>query len=398
MKIFMSEWGSGDRTGNSPERAIAWENGKGVEKAIEKARPNDEIVLQKATYRLTEPIRWKKSGRYSKPIRFTGEGSEAKGGEYGWSVQQVDNSWPTILGDRPARYSQSNAGAGGDFIRFQDGVENVLIEQLTIRNFARGFVAQGGHNEGVTIQSIRANNLRQFVAIAAKPGRNQSNSWHLSRCHITGVSKRAIRADGLRDASFVDIYADCEDIDGQLHSGDWPLLFHCEGDAHDIRFERCCGVNPKHPTGQYDNGDCFTTEAGTQHIRFNQCIAYAPSDAGFDLKGKQHQLHGCYVENAGNRAYRIWGTATLDRCMAERQGEARGDNAAIWVNDGSATVSRFAARNMQLPIAVDGSGSVRISDSRFELRRQLRDQGYSLRNRIKQNGSIRESNVKYQLI
>lgn len=397
MKIFISDQGSGDRTGNSQERAIAWENGRGIEKAVEKAQPNDEIVLQKATYRLTQPINWKKSGRYSRPIRLTGEGTEAKGGQYGQSVQQVDGSWPIILGDRPTRYSKDNASAGDDFIRFQDGVENVLIEQLTIRDFARGFVAEGGHNEGITIQSIRANNLRQFVSITAKPGRNQSNNWHMSRCHMTGVSKRAIRADGLKDASFVDIYADCKDTGGQLHASDWPLLFHCEGSARDLRFERCCGVNPKHPADQYDNGDCFATEERTRNIRFEACIAYQPSDAGFDIKGTDHQLNRCYVEQAGNRAYRVWGSASLDRCMAEAQGEAKGDNAAIWVNDGSVTVWGFLSRNMERPIAVDGSGSVRVSDSRFELERRLRDRGYSLRNRIKKNGTISEHNVKYQL-
>jgi len=35
MKIFISEQGSGDRTSSSQERAIAWENGRGVEKAAQ---------------------------------------------------------------------------------------------------------------------------------------------------------------------------------------------------------------------------------------------------------------------------------------------------------------------------------------------------------------------------
>ena len=396
MKIFVSEYGSGDRAGKSRERAIAWDNGKGLEKAIERAEPNTEIELRQATYRLTQPIVWKKSGRYSRPIRITGEGQEASGQQHGKSVLQVRDRWPTIVGDRPDR--TGTGGAGNDFIRIQDYVENIAIERLNLKNFARCFVAEGGHNEGVVIHSIWADNIRQFASILSKEGRNSSNDWHIRRCHLTGVSRRAIRAEGLHDSDFVDIYADCKDQRGRRHDGDWPLLFHAEADAHDLKFERCSGANAHNAGRDYDNGDSFTTEDRTRRIRFIECVAYQPSDAGFDLKGKGHELQRCYVERAGNRAYRIWGESELRQCMAEEQGQAKGDNAAIWVNNGKAVVSDFVGKNMELPIAVDGSGSIQIRNSRFQLRRQLENQGYSLRNRIKQNGTIQERDVKYQLV
>ncbi len=398
MNLYISEQGAGDRTGSSKERAIAWDNGRGVEKAIDQAEANDTIVLQSGTYRLTQPIDWRKSGRYSRPIRLTGEGQEASGGQYGQSVWPASKAWPIIRGERPTQYSSDNAGAGDDFIRFQDGVENVVIEQLILENFARAIVAEGGHNEGITIQSIRADNLRQFAVIVGKSvGGERSNDWRFSRCYLSGISKRAIRADGLQDSSFYDIYADCKDLSGQLHSGDWPLLFHCEGDAASLRFYRCCGVNPSHPNDNYANGDSFCTEADSRNIRFERCIAYRPDDAGFDIKGNHHELYACYTEKVGNRAYRIWGSAKLAYCMADGQQSANGDNAAIWVNDGSATISDFLGRDMERPIAIDGKGQVQITNSRFELSRQLRDSGYTLRNQIKQDGNIKENNVKYQL-
>jgi len=396
MKVFISEYGSGDRTGKSRERAISWDNGKGLEKAIERAEPNTEIELRRATYRLTQPIIWKKSGRYSRPIRVTGEGSAASGQQHGKSVLQARDKWPTIVGDRPTR--TGTGSAGNDFIRLQDYVENIVIEKLNLQNFARGIVATGGHNEGIVIHSIWADNIRQFASILSRSGRNSSNDWHIRRCHLTGISRRAIRAEGLHDSTFLDIYADCKDQRNRRHDGDWPLLFHADADAHDLRFERCCGANA-HQAGQnYDNGDSFTTEERTRRIRFLDCIAYQPSDAGFDLKGRGHDLKRCYVERAGNRAYRIWGESELHQCMAEEQGNAKGDNAAIWVNNGNAIVSGFTSKNMERPIAVDGSGRIQITNSQFQLRRQLRDRGYSLRNRIKQNGTITENNVKYQLV
>ncbi|MFK8183635.1 MAG: hypothetical protein AB8B99_09685 [Phormidesmis sp.] len=395
MKIFVSEHGSGDRSGKSQNQEIAWDNGKGLEKAIDQAEPNTEIKLRRATYRLTRPINWKKSGRYSRPIRITGEGPEASGGEYGKSVLSVHDQWPKIIGDRTTHIGSKDAG--NDFIHLQDGVEHIVIERLSLQNFARCFVAEGGHNEGIVIQSIWADTLRQFASILAKAEHNSSNDWHIRRCHLTGIARRAIRAEGLHDSDFIDIYADCQDHRGQTHSGDWPLLFHAQADAHDLRFERCCGANPHHPGSSDDNGDCFTTEDRTRRIRFTACIAYQPSDAGFDLKGKGHELQRCYVERAGNRAYRIWGESELHQCIAEAQGETKGDNAAIWVNNGTAIVSNFVGKDTERPIAVDGRGSVRITNSRFHLRRQLRDKGYSLRNNIKHDGSIKANNVKYQL-
>ena len=396
MKIFVSEYGSGDRAGDSREREIAWENGKGLEKAIEQAEPDTEIALRRATYRLTQPILWRKSGRYNRPIRVTGDGTAAQGNDYGKSVLSVRDGWPTVVGDRPAH--TGSGSAGNDFLRLQDGVENIVIEQLNLQNFARCFVAEGGHNESVIVQSIWADNLRQFASILSKQGHNSSNDWHIRRCHLTGVSRRAIRAEGLHDSDFIDIYADCKDQQDQLHSGDWPLLFHAEADAHDLKFERCCGVNPHQPGDSYDNGDSFATEDRTRRIRFINCVAYQASDAGFDLKGQSHELQRCYAERVGNRAYRIWGESELQQCMAEAQGEAKGDNAAIWVNDGTAIISEFTGKDMACPIAIDGSGSVRISNSQFQLRRELQNQGYTLTNRIKQGGTIREENVKYQLV
>lgn len=401
MKIFVSEYGSGDRSGKSRERAIAWDNGKGLEKAVERASPNTEIELRRATYRLTQPIVWKKSGRYSRPIRITGEGPEAKGRDHGKSVLKVREKWPTIVGDRPTRVPNSGnaGGAGDDFMRIQDRVENIVIERLNLQNFARGFVADGGHNEGVVIQSIWADNLRQFASILSKKGHNSSNDWHIRRCHLTGISRRAIRAEGLHDSDFIDIYADCIDQRGQKHINDWPLLFHADADAHDLKFERCCGANPHHPGKNYDNGDSFAAEERTRRIRFIDCIAYQPSDSGFDLKGKGHELQRCYVEQAGNRAYRIWGDSELQKCMAEKQGNAKGDNAAIWTKDGNAVISGFTGRDMDCPIAVDGKGRVRISHSLFQLRNQLkREKGYSLQNLVKSNGQIQEDNVRYQLV
>lgn len=396
MKIFISEQGSGDSTGESWEDAIAWENGQGLEVALEQAEPDDDIILRAGTYPLLAPIMWQKSGRYGRPIRLMGEGTEASGGQYGQSVRAVSSTWPTIIGTRPNDYSAETADTGDDFIHFQSGVQNIVIEQLNLQNFARCFVAEEGHNKGITLQNIQAENLRQFALILAKSA--PQNDWHLSRCYLTGVSNRAIHINGLHNASFYDIYADAQDLAGQSHCDDWPLLFHCEGSAQDIRFERCCGVNPVHTESGNSSGNSFGTEANTQRIYFTRCIAYQPSNTGFDIKGHSHELHRCYVEKAGNRAYRIAGNATLDQCIAEGQRQVNGDNAAIGVTDGTVMVSGFAGRDMERPIAVDGSGSLHIVDSRFELRRQLRDHGYSLRSRIKQDGSIRESNVKYQLL
>jgi hypothetical protein len=406
MTIFISEQGSGERTGKSGEDAIAWDKGKGLEVALEKAEPDDDIILRAGTYPLLAPITWYKSGRYGRPIRLMGEGTEASGGQYGQSVRAVSSTWPTIIGTRPTGYSAETADAGNDFIRFQSGVQNVVIEQLNLQNFARCFVAEAGHNKGITLQNIQADNLRQFALILAKAA--PQNDWHLSRCYLTGVSNRAIHINGLHNASFYDIYADCQDSAGQRHGDDWPLLFHCEGSAQDIRFERCCGVNPVQVNPVHVNpvhtesgtsfGTSFVTEANTQRIHFTRCIAYQPSNTGFDIKGNNHALHHCYVEKAGHRAYRMAGSATLNQCIAEGQSQANGDNAAIGINEGTVIVSDFTGRDMERPIAIDGSGNIHISDSRFELRRFLRDHGYSLRSRIQQDGSIRESNVKYQLL
>jgi hypothetical protein len=447
MKIFISEQGGGDGTGKSSEEAIAWENGRGVELALKQAKPNDDIILRAGTYRLDAPINWHKSGRHARPIRLMGEGTESSGKQYGQSVQQVSGTWPKIVGGE-------SGGGIRDFIRFQPGTQHIAIEQLNLHNFDRCFVAENGPTQGITVQNIQAENLRQFAVIIGGSKLAPAHSWHFSRCHLTGVSNGAVYLNAVQNASFYDIYADCKgsakgsakdfakdsakDFPNQLQADDAPLLFHCEGSTQDVRFERCCGVNPVCSSSGAESGarsgarsgGSFAIAQQTQRIQFTRCIAYQPSHTGFDIKGHDHELHHCYVEQAGSRAYQLEGNVILAHCIAECQSQATGENtangatissnnrsndalngvlnnaldngpsdrAAIGINNGAAIVSGFTGRDMERPIAVDGSGSVHISDSRFELHRQFRNHGYSLRSRIKQNGSIRENNVKYQLL
>lgn len=410
---YVSPDGSGTRSGERANSALAWQNGEGVKTCLARSAPGGTIYVAAGEYALSDRIVWDKSGTPDRPIRLVGSGPEAIADTYGQSVLAVRDQWPTIRGDRPYPYSPQTAGDGSDFIQLGEGVSHVEISNFNLFDFHRAINADSAGNQSIRIKNLYAENIRQLMFVEAGCAETSCNplitaaDWDVSNLYVLGVSKQVVRTVGLRDSTFRDIYADVRDSNGQMHWDDWPLLFHFTGPSEQILVERTLAKNPVQHTGKaYDNGDCYTAEEHTANITFRGAHCLEAYDSAFDLKGGPHFIEDAIALKVGNRAFRVWdGPVAIRNALAAYDGDgeytqaAEGSNAAIWVS-GEAIIDGFTSINSTRPFIMakvgDRCGALNLSNSLMVLD-QENAEGRSLEpdSECDQASSV-ETNVRYQ--
>lgn len=377
---YISEQGAGEHNGTSSSHAYAWANGEGLRRCLTHVEAGDTIYLAASeNYQLTEPIQWNKSGEPNRPITLRGAGAAASGGDFAQSVLQARAQWPTITGTRSPT---EGADGGTNFLRFGSGVSHVTIQNLNLHRFNSVFVAGSTEgqfrNQHITLSDIYVEYARQVVAIFGKDDTSGADAWDVRRIYALGISKRMVRSEGLQNSVFSDLYVDTKSPQGQIFWDDWPLLFHFTGPSQNIEVTRAIAQNPGQRKDNYDNGDCFATEADTSNITFRSVRCFDAFDAAFDLKGRNHLVENAVAFRIGNRAFRVWhGPVTIRNAIAGFDGqgeytrEARGSNAALWVK-GDASVEHFTSINNTRPYLLEG-GRIQISKSIIALDRQHQD-------------------------
>jgi hypothetical protein len=378
---YISESGAGERSGLSFSHAYAWSNGEGLERCLADVHPGETIYLQYSDdYHLTEPIQWHKSGTADQFITLRGAGEPAAGGAFGRSVLQARDRWSTITGTR----STTDGGEGGNnFLQFDPGVSYVKIQNLNLHRFDTVFLAgnseESFRNHHIVLSDLSVDYAREVIGIHGKDDNAEAEFWQVSRIYALGVSKRMVRAEGLQNSVFSDLYVDTKSPEGKIFWDDWPLLFHFDGPSQAIQVIRSIAKNPGQRDDTYDNGDCFTTESDTSNIEFESVQCFDAFDAAFDLKGTDHRIHHAIAFRIGNRAFRVWhGPVTITNAIAGFDGQgdytqdAQGSNAAIWAQ-GEVTVEHFTSINNTRPYLLEG-GQINISKSIIALDRHHADQ------------------------
>ncbi|MGC1308490.1 MAG: hypothetical protein WA885_14795 [Phormidesmis sp.] len=388
---YVSEQGTGDRTGTTPDNSLPWESGQGVETCLDRAVAGTTIYVSPGEYTIAERIRWTKSGAPGQPIRLIGAGDRAIEGTFGLSVLAARGQWPTVRGTRPQTYSTDTVSYGSDFIQLAEGVSHIEISNFNLFDFRKVIEADATRNQDVAIANLYVENIRHLLSITAGCEEtactaDTSADWRGENLYVLGVSKRVLKAEGLRNSTFKDIYADVKDSNGQMHWDDWPLLFHFTGPSEQILVERTIVKNPvQHTDKPYDNGDCYTAEKHTANLTFRSALCFEAFDAAFDLKGGPHLVEDAIALKIGNRAFRVWdGPVTIKNSLAAYDGygeytqSAAGSNAAIWVR-GEAIVEGFTSLNSTRPFILDGQngqcGLLSLSDSLIVLDTQSSTQG-----------------------
>jgi hypothetical protein len=395
---YISETGSGKLDGTSLDNAYPWSNGDGLRSCLSEVAPGDTIFLAySSNYELSERISWDVSGLPDKPIILLGEGRSARSGGFGQSVIESHDQWPTITGTRAIEKSGKD---GSSFLKFEHGISHVQVRNLNLNRFNNVIVAgdedSESRNQAITISDVYVEYAREVISIFGADSNSGSEDWALSRIYAVGISKRLVRAEGLRDSTFSDIYVDTQSPEGHIYFDDWPFLFHFDGPSQNIEVVRAIAKNPGVRRDNYDNGDCFTTESETSNITFDSVRCFDAFDAAFDLKGKNHIVKNAIAFRIGNRAFRIWdGPVTIQNAIAGFDGqgeytdEARGSNSAIWAK-GSVKIENFTSINNTRPYLLEG-GKIEISNSILALSQDYADQ--SLEAQYEGDGEVQESNV-----
>jgi hypothetical protein len=416
LTCYVSLQGAGNLSGDSLGNALAWQDGGGVETCLAKAEPGETIYVAPGEYTLSDRILWQTSGAPGQPIRLIGAGAGAASGDFSQSVRSARGQWPTVRGDRPQTYSPETADQGSDFIQLDEGVSHVAIANFNLLNFRKVIDADRNGNRAVGISNFYAENIRHLLFITSGCGESACEGtptgWQASNLYILGVSKRVLQAEGVKDSTFQDIYADVRDSAGQMHWDDWPLLFHFTGVSENILVERTIAQNPVQRTDKaYDNGDCYTAEKDTANLTFRAAHCFEAYDAAFDLKGGPHFVEDAIALKTGNRAFRVWdGPVYIKNSLAAYDGEgeytqdALGTNAAIWIR-GEAIVENFTSLNSTRPFILAGDsedcGELTLSDSLMVLdNQQHEDRSLEPQSECGQGqsplASVAEDNVQYR--
>jgi hypothetical protein len=397
---YISNQGDGLRSGSTRTNAYAWSNGEGLEQCLADVLPGDTIFLAYSdSYQLSNRIEWNKSGRPGRFITLLGEGTTASGGDFGQSVLRVQGQWPRITGTRSTTEGRKG---GSSFLRFGQDVSYVQVQNLNLHRFNTAFLfgdrERQFRNHHIFLSDIYVEYAREVISIFGQNENSGAEFWNVNRIYALGISKRMIRAEGLKNSVLSDLYVDTQSPQGQIFFDDWPLLLHFSGPSQNILVERTIAKNPGQRKDNYDNGDCFTTESNTSYIRFDTVRCFDAFDAAFDLKGQNHQVENAIAFRIGNRAFRIWdGPVTIRNAIAGFDGqgqytrEAMGSNAAIWAK-GKVDVERFTSINNTTPYLLDG-GHIKISASiialtRFYADRSLEAHYEGERGTVEEDGTV----------
>ena len=323
--LYMSPTGAGNKSGNSWDNAMTYENAKSLEDAFGKLQHGDTINLAAGEYQ-GGTITLKTNGKGIKDI-ITIKG------------QVKDGKMPTFTGE----WGKHDANKGFTLFNVTSGSSWVGIENIVARN-VRGFFQTNspGNVTGIRIKNVDVKGTRDAFVFIGGASSSQpeigTNDIIVENAKAVNYAKRGFRIrDGVYNATFKNCLADAggkEWATEPFHMG-----FSCQGGSknsgvydHDITFIDCVARNNYHDAGSgYWNADGFCAERNCYNITYIGCIANDNTDGGWDDKSENPLLIGC-VTLRNKRNLRFWGNnpgVALYRCASGYPIKRGGNSSAV---------------------------------------------------------------------
>jgi serralysin len=326
--VYVSPTGSGDGSGSSAANAKPI---SALDSAIQQAGPGGTVNLlaDKGAYNLSGSVTISHGGTSSAPVTIQGVNS---------SGAPMDI---TVNGTRDATWTPGEAG-GNTIFKLYAGANNLVFQNMDFKNIGMAFQL-GANLNNVTFQHMTADNARYFTG--TYPGGGSTTA------DVTGLTVRDVDVNGFSKSvvilkgNYSNVLIDDVHGDSQYQDGDnFAMGVSLQGTGHNIIIKNSSMDNAiaVGATGDYTNGDGFTSERGVYNVQFINCSASGNGDGGFDLKSSHTTLTNCYAED-NKRNYRIWGTdVTIKDSVGvdphKHVANASGTQANIWVDSGAHNV------------------------------------------------------------
>jgi hypothetical protein len=325
---------------------------------IDEAAPGDEVWIRgdAGPYQTAGPIVIDAGGSPESPVVVRGVAADGS-----------DRVPAEFVGTRADPYDP-NGNPGSELFKLLSGANHLAFHNLAFTNQGNGAFRVGADIANLTIDNVRATNVRRFFESHRSGDARTAtiSGLRISDVTVNGFSKGAIRlGDDTHDVVIRDVVGDSQRQDGDR----FAMGVHLVGTVHDVLLERVTMRNSHDSvSGKYWNGDGFAAEGGTYALRFADTVATGSTDAGYDLKSTSTTLVRAVAED-NKRNFRFWGeihmTDSTGRDPRRRGGI--GGQAQVWAGK-TAQVrivdSRFTdQRSNTVVFEVDGAADVALQDT-----------------------------------
>lgn len=290
--LYISPTGAGRKDGSSIENAGTL---GGLSQFIAAAGPGGEVLLlaDQGAYQRSTQVSITAGGTAGAPVTIRGIDS---GGH------PMDAE---IVGARAENWAPGES-TGSELFRLLSGADNLVFEDMNIRNVGNGAFRIGADIQNLTIRDVDANNVSRFVEnyVSGTATTASVDGLTIQNVAIAGYSSNAIRLQyDTHNVVIQNVTGDSQQQNGGLYVSGVALA----GTVHDVLLSQ---VEMKNSYGQgaatdYWNGDGFTTERGVYNVRFEDTVASGNTDAGYDLKSSNTTLLRT-VSEGNDHNYRFW--------------------------------------------------------------------------------------------
>jgi serralysin len=332
--VYVLPAGAGDKSGKDFANA---KSGSDISTAIAGLKGGDTLRIGSGEYDGTFTVKVSGSGPKSM-VTITGEDS-------GGGLPVFKGTYKP--GDK----------SGGTMIGIEEGVKFLAIKNIKAESYPQ-FVRLKGKHQAILLENLDIDKTRDafWIEGGGNPSVAESGSKDLvfKDCDVTTAVKRGFRTmNGNTKLQFINCSAD---MGGEANALEpFAVGFHVlgaygekdrGGDKEgtvglrdkDITFIGCRASNAFHNAGpdKYWNADGFCAEGATENITWIDCIAYANTDGGWDVKSDGIKLVNCIgIDNKRN--FRFWKDTVMENCLSAFSHDRgnRGHALGMWGKGGA---------------------------------------------------------------
>ena len=290
--LYVSPTGSGLRDGSSIQNAGTLGS---LNKYIQQAGAGGQVLLlaDQGAYQQYTQVSITAGGATGAPV----------------TVRGIDSSGnpmaAEIAGTRAVDWVPG-LSTGNEVFRLLSGANNLVFEDLSVKNVGNGVFRVGADISNLTIRDVDASNVTRFIEdyVSGTATSASIDGLTVQNVNVTGYSLGAIRLQyDTRNVVMENVVADSQGQNG----GKYIFGVSLSGTVHDVLLSH---VEMRNNYGnasatEYWNGDGFSTESGVYNVRFEDTVASGNTDAGYDLKSTNTVLVRA-VSEGNNRNYRFW--------------------------------------------------------------------------------------------
>lgn len=245
--LYISPTGAGRKDGSSIENAGIFGN---LNQFISAAGPSGEVLMlaDQGAYQRNTQISITCGGAEGAPVTIRGIDS---------SGHPMDAE---IRGARAEGWTPGKS-TGSELFRLLSGADNLVFEDMNIRNVGNGAFRIGADIENLTIRDVDAANVTRFVEnyVSGAASTASVDGLTIQNVTIAGYSANAIRLQyDTHDIVIQNVIADSQRQNGGLYVSGIMLA----GTVHGVLISQVETRNSfgQGGSGEYWNGDGFTTE------------------------------------------------------------------------------------------------------------------------------------------